>query len=66
MVVEGEVRLEHPQAYELAARLSAEFPGAITALRIARPTLADVFIARTGRMFGNEEVEPTSIKHSSS
>lgn len=59
-VVEGEVRLEHPEAYALAARLSAEFPGTITALRIARPTLADVFIARTGRVFGNEDVEPTT------
>lgn len=50
-VVEGEIRIEHPQAYELAAQLAGEFPGRITSLRVARPTLEDVFIARTGRLF---------------
>ena len=56
-VVEGEVRIEHPQAYELAARLAAQFSDEITAVRVARPTLEDVFVARTGRLFaeqGNE------------
>lgn len=65
-VIEGEVRLEHPEAYALAARLSAEFPGAITALRIARPTLGDVFIARTGRVFGDEKVEPLALQSKAS
>jgi ABC-2 type transport system ATP-binding protein len=57
-VVEGEVRIEHLEAYQLAAQLAGEFPGAITSLRIARPTLEDVFIARTGRLFADEDVEP--------
>lgn len=57
-VVEGEVRIEHPQAYEIAARLAAEFPGRITSLRVARPTLEDVFIARTGRLFYEQNNEP--------
>ncbi|MFI0347456.1 MAG: ABC transporter ATP-binding protein [Chthoniobacterales bacterium] len=56
-VVEGEIRIEHPQAYALAAELAAEFPGQITALRVARPTLEDVFIARTGKFFAEEKVE---------
>lgn len=56
-VVEGEVRIEHPQAHELAARLAAQFADEITSVRVARPTLEDVFVARTGRLFaeqGNE------------
>lgn len=56
-VVEGEVRIEHPQAYELAARLAAQYPDKITGIRVARPTLEDVFVARTGRIFGEQENE---------
>ncbi|MCE9543810.1 MAG: ABC transporter ATP-binding protein [Verrucomicrobia bacterium] len=56
-VVEGEVRIEHAEAYALASRLAGEFPKEITSLRIARPTLEDVFIARTGRLFADQDVE---------
>lgn len=59
-VVQGEVRLESREAYALAARLAGEFPGEIASLRIARPTLEDVFVARTGRLFADENVEPDS------
>lgn len=58
IVVEGEIRIEHPEAYALATRLVAEFPDTITSLRVARPTLEDVFIARTGHLFAEQEVEP--------
>jgi len=57
-VVEGEVRLEHHEPYALAARIATEFPTEITSLRIARPTLEDVFIARTGHLFADQNVEP--------
>ena len=57
-VVEGEVRLEHHEPYALAARIASEFPNEITSLRIARPTLEDVFIARTGHLFADQNVEP--------
>jgi len=56
-VVEEEVRIEHAEAYALASRLAGEFPKEITSLRIARPTLEDVFIARTGRLFADQDVE---------
>jgi ABC-2 type transport system ATP-binding protein len=56
-VVEGEVRIEHAEAYTFAAKLAGEFPKEITSLRIARPTLEDVFIARTGRLFADQDVE---------
>ena len=61
-VVEGEVRIEHREAYSLAARLAGEFPQEITSLRIARPTLEDVFIARTGRLFADQDVEPDQTR----
>jgi len=57
-VVEGEVRIEHGEAYALAARLAGEFPKEIISLRIARPTLEDVFIARTGRLFADQDLDP--------
>ena len=57
-VVEGEVRIEHAEAYAFAARLAGDFPGGISSLRIARPTLEDVFIARTGRLFADQDLEP--------
>jgi len=56
-VVEGEVRIEHPQAYELAAQLAAKYPNEVTGIRVARPTLEDVFVARTGRLFAEQEKE---------
>ena len=57
-VVEGEVRLESREPYALAARVAGAFPVEIASLRIARPTLEDVFVARTGRLFADENVEP--------
>lgn len=63
-VVEGEVRLEHHEPYALAAMIASEFPNEITSLRIARPTLEDVFIARTGHLFADQNVEPDTRKPS--
>ena len=56
-ILEGEIRLESGDAYALAAKIAGEFPGEITSLRIARPTLEDVFIARTGRLFEDQDTE---------
>lgn len=53
-VVEGEVRVEHPEPSSLIARIVETFPGRIDSIRIGRPTLADVFLARTGRRFSGE------------
>jgi ABC-2 type transport system ATP-binding protein len=57
-VVEGEIRIEHTGAYALAARLAGEFPTEIVSLRIARPTLEDVFVARTGKLFADQALDP--------
>ncbi len=61
-VIEGEIRIEHDQAYTLAARIAADFPNTITGLRIASPTLEDVFVARTGSLFGEEKLEPQPLQ----
>ncbi|MEM6328817.1 MAG: ABC transporter ATP-binding protein [Planctomycetota bacterium] len=54
-MVDGAVRLEQENGAEWAPRLFAEFNGRIDELTIGKPTLEDVFIARTGhRFFGSQ------------
>ncbi len=45
------LRVEAPAAHELLRDLVAAFPAEITAISLARPTLEDVFIVRTGHRF---------------
>ena len=47
-VRDGAVRLERERAHEWVARLVEALPGRIDALTVARPTLEDVFLHRTG------------------
>ncbi|MBW8878268.1 MAG: ATP-binding cassette domain-containing protein [Acidobacteria bacterium] len=54
-VREGAVRIERERAHELVARLAEAFPGRIDAVTVARPTLEDVFLHRTGRAFEDRE-----------
>ena len=56
-VVEGTVRLETPEGHQWVARIVEEFPGRIAAIRLGKPTLEDVFIARTGHRFWRERQE---------
>ncbi len=56
-VVEGTVRLETPEGHQWVARIVEEFPGHIGAIRLGKPTLEDVFIARTGHRFWRERQE---------
>ncbi len=46
-----QLRLESPQGLELLRELLAAFPGQIEAISLAKPTLEDVFIDRTGHRF---------------
>ena len=48
-VLNDEVRIEHPRARRFIATLLGKFPGEIDSVTLAKPTLEDVFIARTGR-----------------
>lgn len=52
-----DLRIEHEAGHELLRDLVAAFPDEITAISLSKPTLEDVFIARTGHRFW-ETVEP--------
>ena len=56
-VIDGQVRLEVPDGHTWVARLVEAFPGQIAAVRLGKPTLEDVFIARTGHRFWRESQE---------
>jgi ABC-2 type transport system ATP-binding protein len=53
-VVDDAVRLEVPDGHTWIARIVEAFPGRVTAIRLGKPTLEDVFIARTGHRFWRE------------
>ncbi len=54
-VVEQSVRLEQPDGHQWIARLVEAFPGQIPEITLGKPTLEDVFIARTGHRFLHAE-----------
>ena len=53
------LRLERPEGHTWVARLVEAFPGRIRSITLGKPTLEDVFIARTGHRFrdAREEAE---------
>jgi ABC-2 type transport system ATP-binding protein len=53
-VLNDEVRIEHPEGSAFVARLLQTFPGEIDSVTLAKPTLEDVFIAKTGRRLSEE------------
>ena len=55
-VLNDEVRIEHPDGASFVARLAAAFPGEIDSVTLAKPTLEDVFIAKTGRRLSEDEI----------
>jgi len=54
-VRDGAVRLEREKGHELVARLIEALPGRVDSVTVARPTLEDVFLHRTGRRLYGEE-----------
>jgi ABC-2 type transport system ATP-binding protein len=56
-VLNDEVRIEQPDGSAFITRLVQAFPGEIDSVTLAKPTLEDVFIARTGRRLGEDEPE---------
>ncbi|MBI1357912.1 MAG: ATP-binding cassette domain-containing protein [Acidobacteria bacterium] len=54
-VVDGAVRFEHPRGAEAVAGLMHALPTSVQSISVAKPTLEDVFIAATGRSFGEDE-----------
>jgi ABC-2 type transport system ATP-binding protein len=53
-VIDENVRLELPDGHQWIARLVEAFPGQIEAITLGKPTLEDVFIARTGHRLENQ------------
>jgi ABC-2 type transport system ATP-binding protein len=54
-VVDGRVRLEQSQGHAWIARIAEAFPGRIASITLGKPTLEDVFIAKTGHRFWQAE-----------
>ena len=59
-VLNDEVRIEQPDGHNFIARLAEAFPGQIDAITLAKPTLEDVFIAKTGRRL-SEDIERENL-----
>jgi ABC-2 type transport system ATP-binding protein len=55
-VRDGAVLLTRERGHEMVARLVEAFPGRVSAVTVARPTLEDVFLRRTGHRLYGEEV----------
>lgn len=51
-VLDGDVRIERSRGHEFVPQLVESFPGQVEAVTVAKPTLEDVFVRRTGRAFG--------------
>lgn len=54
-IVDGRVRLESPDAARMLGRIMDSFGDSINSARIGKPSLEDVFIAKTGRRLLGEE-----------
>jgi ABC-2 type transport system ATP-binding protein len=59
VVIDGAVRLEQADGHQWIPRLVEAFPAEIQTITLGKPTLEDVFIARTGhRFFGQSDDAP--------
>ena len=58
--VDGQVRLEVADGHTWISRIVEAFPGRIESIRVGKPTLEDVFIARTGHRFWREGREASA------
>jgi ABC-2 type transport system ATP-binding protein len=64
-VLDGALRLELANGHEWIPKLVAAFPDAIQVITLGKPTLEDVFIARTGHRFigvSSDDATPTKRK----
>jgi ABC-2 type transport system ATP-binding protein len=58
-VVGSQVRIEKDQAHRFVTNVVEAFPGEIDAVSIAKPSLEDVFIKRTGHRFWTDGTQTT-------
>jgi ABC-2 type transport system ATP-binding protein len=57
MVADGTVRIRRSEAHRFVAELVDAFPEEVHSVRVGKPTLADVFLQRTGRAFHADEAD---------
>jgi ABC-2 type transport system ATP-binding protein len=57
-VIDNTVRLEQPDGHHWIARLVEAYPSQVRSISLGKPTLEDVFIARTGHRFWQQEQAP--------
>lgn len=62
-IVDGRVRLEQPAGHTWIAKLVEAFPGQIAAITVGKPTLEDVFIAKTGHRFWQAASSNEEARH---
>ena len=68
-IVDHQLRIEKENGHRFVTSIVEAFPGVVDAVSIAKPSLEDVFIRRTGHRFWSEpgsdrkEVEVTRRKH---
>jgi len=55
------VRLERPEGHRLVTAVVEAFPGEIDGISVARPSLEDVFIQRTGHRFWADAQEKETL-----
>ena len=56
-VLDGTVRLDQPDGHKWIPRLVEAFPAEIQTITLGKPTLEDVFIARTGHRFFGDAIQ---------
>jgi ABC-2 type transport system ATP-binding protein len=56
-VMGNTVRLERPEGHRLVTAVVEAFPGEVDGISVARPSLEDVFIQRTGHRFWTDAGE---------
>jgi len=61
LVLEGSVRLEQPEGHRWVPQLMEAFGGQIESLTLGKPSLEDVFIARTGHRFWQAPAEAEHV-----
>jgi len=54
-LVDGLLRIEHANGFELVPQLKDVFPALIESVSVSKPTLEDVFIKETGHKFWQEQ-----------
>lgn len=50
----GQLRIEHAAGHNLVRDIVAAFPGQVRSITLGKPTLEDVFLWKTGRLFEDE------------